>query len=173
MQSKATLLFNDECAVCRHIAHWVESSARLQSGGPSIIVRPIGDDPQALLALHPDLDIWDAYANLHVLMPDGSMKLNGEAVAETLRSLPSTSWLARSFDLRLFGLRPFQSLLNLAYAILSDARPLLGCESCGILPLWLRPFHWIARKLSAVFTAAEHTKYAAHLTPRTARTTTR
>jgi hypothetical protein len=58
----------------------------------------------------PDLDIWDAYANIHLLMPDGSMKLGGEAVAEVLRRLPRSKWLARSFGVSIFGFRPFQVL---------------------------------------------------------------
>jgi hypothetical protein len=70
---------------------------RAGSGETSLIVQPIGDDPDALLALHPDLDIWDAYETIHLLMPDGSMKLGGEAVAEVLRSLPNTKWFAGCF----------------------------------------------------------------------------
>jgi hypothetical protein len=67
-QSKPILLFNDECAVCRHIGHWVQRSAQSQSGDPSIIVQPIGDDPETLRSLNPALDIWDAYATIHVLV---------------------------------------------------------------------------------------------------------
>jgi hypothetical protein len=51
-------------------------------------------------------------------MPDGSMKLGGEAVAEVLRSLPNTKWFAWSFAISIFGFRPFQIILNMAYAIL-------------------------------------------------------
>jgi predicted DCC family thiol-disulfide oxidoreductase YuxK len=144
---KPILLFNDECAVCRVIARWVQNSAERQIEGSSITVRPIGDDPVALRTLSPGLDIWDAYANIHLLMPDGSMKINGEAVAETLRRLPNTRWLASCFNTRLFGRRPFQALLNAAYTILADLRPLLGCESCGIPPPWLRPFHWLVQRI--------------------------
>jgi hypothetical protein len=57
-QIKPILLFNDECAVCRRIGHWVQKSAQSKSGETSIIVQPIGDDPDALRLLHPDLDIW-------------------------------------------------------------------------------------------------------------------
>jgi hypothetical protein len=128
---KPILLFNDECGVCRRIARWVAKSARSASGEVSIIERPIGDDPEALLRLSPDLDIWEAYATIHLLMPDGSMKRGGEAVAEVLRRLSKTRWLARSFSVSVFGVRPFQSLLNLAYIILATVRPLFGCESCG------------------------------------------
>jgi predicted DCC family thiol-disulfide oxidoreductase YuxK len=145
--STPILLFNDECAVCRKIAHWVRNSAERQAGNTSLVVRPIGDDPLVLRALNPALDIWDAYANIHLLMPDGSMMTNGEAVAETLRRLPNTRWLARSFDVGVFGWRPFQTLLNVAYTVLADLRPLLGCESCGIPPPWLRPFHWISQRI--------------------------
>lgn len=166
--SKPTLLFNDECAVCRVIADWVRRSAERQVGGASIIIRAIGDDPQILRTLNPDLDIWDAYANIHLLMPDGSMKTNGEAVAETLRRLPNTRWLARSFRLRLFGRRPFQWLLNGAYTVLADVRPLLGCESCGIPPPWLRPFHWIVQRIKLIFMARIHAVAVPHLTARSA-----
>jgi predicted DCC family thiol-disulfide oxidoreductase YuxK len=164
--SKPILLFNDECAVCRFIAHWVRKSAERQAGGPDIIVRPIGNDPLILRTMNPGLDIWDAYANIHLLMPDGSMRTNGEAVAETLRSLPNTRWLARSFNVRLFGRRPFQAMLNAAYSVLADLRPLLGCESCGIPPPWLRPFHWMFRRIKGISKARSHTATAAHLTTR-------
>jgi predicted DCC family thiol-disulfide oxidoreductase YuxK len=130
-QLKPILLFNDECAVCRHIGHWVQRSAQSKSGETSIVVQPIGDDPERLRSLNPDLDIWDAYATIHVLMPDGSMKLGGEAVAETLKNLPNTKWFAGSFATTVLGFRPFQVGLDAAYAILSDVRPLFGCESCG------------------------------------------
>jgi hypothetical protein len=93
-----------------------------------------------------------AYFFNKFLMPDGSMKLDGKAVAETLRSLSNTKWLARSFDLSLSGLHLFQSLLNLAYAILAGVRPLLGCESRGTAPPWLRPFHWTAQKVTLAVT---------------------
>jgi predicted DCC family thiol-disulfide oxidoreductase YuxK len=136
--TKPILLFNGECAVCRVIAHWVESSARREPGGPKIVERRIGDDPEALLAINPKLDIWDAYETIHLVMPDGSMKVGGEAVADVLRSLPNCRWFAWSFDVRLLGFRPFQTILNLGYVILSDIRPLLGCESCGIPSPWVR-----------------------------------
>ena len=141
------LLYNDECGVCRRIARWVGESARRAPGEPKIVERPIGDDPVALRALDPDLDIWTAYATIHLLMPDGSMKVGGEAVAEVLRRLPNTRWFAWTFAIRLFGFQPFQRLLDLCYAILADVRPLLGCESCGIPSGWLRPFDWMRRHL--------------------------
>jgi hypothetical protein len=40
-------------------------------------------------------------------MPDGAMKLGGEAIAEVLRRLPNTEWFAGIFALRLSGHRPF------------------------------------------------------------------
>jgi len=161
---KPILLFNDECAICRVIAGWVQRSADRQEGGSAIVVRPIGNDPLILRTLNPMLDIWDAYANIHLLMQDGSMKTNGEAVAETLRSLPNTRWLARSFNVRIFGRRPFQAMLNVAYTVLADLRPLLGCESCGIPPPWLRPFHWMGQRITGKRKARNHTTTAAHAT---------
>jgi predicted DCC family thiol-disulfide oxidoreductase YuxK len=143
-QPKPILLFNDECAVCRHIGHWVQSSAKNRSGATSIIVEPIGDDPERLRSLNPDLDIWDAYATIHLLMPDGSMRLGGEAVAEVLRNLSNTKWFAWCFEASIFGLRPFQVVLNMAYAMLSDVRPLFGCESCGKSNV-LRPLQWMTK----------------------------
>ena len=100
--------------------------------------------PEKLRSLNPDLDIWDAYATIHVLMPDGSMRLGGEAVAETLRNLPNTKWFAWSFATTILGFRPFQVVLNVAYAILSDVRPLFGCESCGKSRV-LRPIQWVTK----------------------------
>jgi predicted DCC family thiol-disulfide oxidoreductase YuxK len=169
MQNKPILLFNDECSVCRGIGHWVQNSARNSSGEISIIVQPIGDDPDVLRSLNPNLDIWDAYATIHLLMPDGSMKLGGEAVAEVLRDLSSTKWFAWSFAVSLFGLRPFQIILNLGYAILSDVRPLFGCESCGAPSVWVRPIAWIAKSAKALFGESRRPSPRPHFTPLPAR----
>lgn len=129
--AKPILLFDGECGVCRSIAGWVGTAARNSAGEGTLAERPIGDDPEDLRALNPELDIWDAYATIHVLMPDGSMKLGGEAVAEVLRNVPSTRWIADLCSLGILGVRPFQSLLDLGYLALADVRPILGCESCG------------------------------------------
>jgi predicted DCC family thiol-disulfide oxidoreductase YuxK len=149
--SKPILLFNDECAVCRRIARWVRKSAQNEAGETSIIERPIGDDPAALRALSPDLDIWDAYRTIHLLMPDGSMKQGGEAVAEVLRNLGNTRWFAGIFAVSLLGFRPFQTLLNAAYTVLADVRPLFGCESCGTPSAWLRPMGWLVKSAKTLF----------------------
>ncbi len=71
-------------------------------------------------------------------MPDGSMKLGGEAVAEVLRDLPNTRWFAWLFAVGVFGVRPFQIILNAGYVLLADVRPLLGCESCGTSNVLIR-----------------------------------
>ena len=155
------LLYNDECAVCRSIGHWVKRSAQSKSGEAGIVVQPIGDDPDMLRSLNPDLDIWDAYATIHVLMPDGSMKLGGEAVAEVLRDLPNTKWFAWVFATRIFGFHLFQGVLNVAYTILSDVRPLFGCESCG-KSKWLRPIEWIAKSAKALFGGSPHPSPTPH-----------
>jgi predicted DCC family thiol-disulfide oxidoreductase YuxK len=146
--TKPILLFDGQCGVCRRIARWVHASAQLPSGETSIDERPIGDDPEELRALNPNLDIWDAYATIHVLMPDGSMKLGGEAVAEVFRHLRGTKWLAQSCAFSLFGFRPFQLILNAAYIVLADVRPLFGCESCGTVSGWVKPLHWLFQALS-------------------------
>jgi predicted DCC family thiol-disulfide oxidoreductase YuxK len=158
--AKPVLLFNDECNVCRHIGNWVQKSAQGKSGGPSIIVRPIGDDRQTLRLLNPKLDIWDAYATIHLLMPDGSMKLGGEAVAEVFRRLPNARWFAW-----LFAFKPFQALLNMAYSILSHLRPLFGCESCGAPSSWMKPIRWVVRSGGAIFGKGAHPRPAPHFTP--------
>ncbi len=134
----ATLLYNDECSVCRAVAGWIRASMAPPPAPPSLVVQPIGDDPDALRALLADLDIWDAYATIHLLMPDGSMKLGGGAVAEVLRRLPATHALGGIFDVAVGGVRPLQMLLNGAYTVLADARPLLGCESRGTTSGWVR-----------------------------------
>ena len=144
--SLPVLLYNDECAVCRMIARWVERSGKRAARGPQVLERPIGDDPAALRLLNPALDIWDAYGTIHLIMPDGSMKLGGEAVAEVLRGLPPTRWATGALRWRVLGVRPFQQLLNLAYAALAGVRPLLGCESCGTPRPWMRPLRWLQVK---------------------------
>jgi predicted DCC family thiol-disulfide oxidoreductase YuxK len=170
MQKQTTpiLLFNDECAVCRRIGHWVQRSAQGRSGETSLIVQPIGSDPDALLALHPDLNIWDAYETIHLLMSDGSMKLGGEAVAEVLRRLPNAKWFAGCFTVSIFGFQPFQMILNMSYAILADVRPLFGCESCGT-PSWLRPIGWITKRAKGIFGEKRHPSPTPHFTSLPAR----
>jgi predicted DCC family thiol-disulfide oxidoreductase YuxK len=145
-----TLLYDDECGVCRGIAGWVRTAAR-RDGVSRIDVRPIGEDPQALLALNPGLDIWDAYDTIHLLMPDGSMRLGGQAVAELLRRLPAARWFAWSFALSVFGWHPFQNVLDLGYLILADVRPVFGCESCGTPSAWIRPLVWCTRTMKSWF----------------------
>ncbi len=154
--AKPILLFDDECGVCRHIAAWVARSAQPESGETSIVVRPIGTDPDALRKLNPKLDIWEAYAIIHVLMPDGSMKLGGEAIAEVLRRLRNSRWFAWSFSVSLFGLRPFQLILNMAYTILADVRPLFGCESCGTPRRWVRIIHGSIRWVKSIWSETRH-----------------
>ncbi len=159
------LLFDDECGVCRRIARWVRQSAEGKTGEPSLAVRPIGNDPLELRSLDPDLDIWDAYTTIHLLMPDGSKRLGGEAVAEVLRRLPNTRWLAGSFAIRLFGFRPFQAILNAAYAILADVRPLFGCESCGVPAIWVRPISRTIKWVRGSFGPRRHPSPPPHFTP--------
>jgi predicted DCC family thiol-disulfide oxidoreductase YuxK len=161
-QINPVLLFNDECAVCRSIGRWVEKSAQSKSGETSIVVRPIGDDPGALRLLNPELDIWDAYATIHLLMPDGSMKLGGEAVAEVLRDLRNTKWFAWIFAITIFGIRPFQLALNVAYVILADVRPLFGCESCGKPSFWVRPIAPSIKWVQSIFGKNRAPSVAAH-----------
>jgi hypothetical protein len=156
------LLFNDECAVCRSIGGWVQKSAQSKSGKTSIIVRPIGDDPDELRLLNPDLDIWDAYATIHVLMPNGSMKVGGEAVAEVLCDLRNTEWFAWIFAINILGFRPFQLVLNVAYLILADVRPLFGCESCGKPSFWVRPIAPSIKWVKSIFVKSRAPSVAAH-----------
>jgi predicted DCC family thiol-disulfide oxidoreductase YuxK len=141
MRAHPVLLFDDQCAVCRRIANWVKTSAKNENGDLSLVVRPIGEDPEDLKKLSSNLNIWEAYATIHLVMPDGTLKMGGEAVAEVLRNLPRTKWLARSFSMSLFGVRPFQNILNACYVLLADIRPLLGCESCGAPKFWVKPIH--------------------------------
>lgn len=169
LQSAPILLFNDECGVCRSIASWVKKQAQAGSGATSIVVRPIGQDPEELRALNQDLNIWDAYATIHLLMPDGSMKLGGEAVAEVLRNLPSTRWFTWSFAISIFGIRPVQALLNLAYASLADVRPVFGCESCGTPSPWVRPIRWIVKWVESLFGGIHHLSSSRHLSTLPAR----
>jgi predicted DCC family thiol-disulfide oxidoreductase YuxK len=152
MLQQPVLLYDDECGVCRAIARWVRAAVadlpdgRVgESGG--LTVQPIGEDPAALRRLSPQLDIWEAYATIHLLMPDGSLRRGGEAVAEVLRRVPATRWLARSFTFSLFGWRPFQALLNLGYAALAAVRPVFGCESCGQPAPVLRPLAWLVKRV--------------------------
>jgi predicted DCC family thiol-disulfide oxidoreductase YuxK len=164
--NKPILLYNDECGVCRRIARWVQRSGQNSAGETSIIERPIGDDPQALRSLNPDLDIWEAYATIHLMMPDGSMRRGGEAVAEVLRTLPKTRWFSRSFALSVFGIRPFQIALNAAYAVLAGVRPLFGCESCGTPSLWVRPMAWLVKRVKTLFGTTQPHSTTPHFTRR-------
>jgi hypothetical protein len=143
----------------------VQKSAKDSVGEATLIARPIGDDPVALRTLNPNLDIWEAYATIHVVMPDGSMKVGGEAVAEVFRRLPKTRWFTRSFALGIFGFRPFQAILNLGYLILADVRPLFGCESCGTPSRWIRPIRWLVKWIKTGSTGKDQPKTSPHFSP--------
>jgi predicted DCC family thiol-disulfide oxidoreductase YuxK len=149
--TKSILLFDGECAVCRRIGAWVKKSAKNRAGESSIEERPIGNDPAELRTLNPSLDIWDAYAVIHLLMPDGTMKEGGEAVAEVLRNLPNCRWFSWSFGVTILGCRPFQWMLNIFYEILSELRPLFGCESCGTPSPWMQPIRKSAKWIQSLF----------------------
>ncbi len=171
--ARPILLYNGECAVCRRIAAWVSASAH---GSPALDVRPIGDDPVAIAQLHPGLDIWDAYEVVHLLMPDGSMKTGGAAVAHVLRTLPNTKWLAALLDLHIGGFAPGAWLVNAGYAVLAEIRPLLGCASCGSTGPIIGSVHgalrWLNRWVGTARTASlPHFALASRVTPRN-RTTT-
>jgi predicted DCC family thiol-disulfide oxidoreductase YuxK len=149
---RAILLYNSDCSVCRKLSSWViANDAKSAGGGDLIDERPIGHDPAALTAIHPDLDIWQAYETIHLVMPDGTIKKGGEAVAEVLRRLPDTGWATGLLDISIAGWRPFQAALNLAYTILDRIRPALGCESCGTpAPWWAKPIEWAVKAWKAV-----------------------
>ncbi len=164
--TKPTLLFDGQCAVCRRIALWVQRSAKNRAGESNIVERPIGNDPDELRSLNASLNIWDAYAVIHLLMPDGSMKQGGEAVAEVLRNLPNCRWFAWSFRVGVFGHRPFQWLLNGAYIILSKSRPLLGCESCGTPSQWMQPIRKSAKWVQSLFVKPSEQATKVHSTSR-------
>jgi predicted DCC family thiol-disulfide oxidoreductase YuxK len=156
------LLFNDECSVCRHVAKWVAKFAVTASGEPTVVEQPIGDDPERLRSLNEGLDIWDAYETIHLLMPDGSMKVGGEACGEVFRRMPRTQWLARSLSIDVWGFRPLQELLNVGYVVLSDVRPAFGCESCGTPPAWLAPIVWTKKQLRAISGDASRVSKSLH-----------
>ena len=168
-QTTPILLFDDECAVCRHMANWVKGLARNALGEPTVDVRPIGEDPEALRRLDPTLDIWKVYAKSHLLMPDGSILIAGEAVAEVFRRSPGMTWCAWLFSVQVFKVRPFQSLLDLGYLILSDVRPIFGCKSCGAPALWARPFAWTVKTVQRLAGAKRHALHPPNFTPLAAR----
>jgi hypothetical protein len=94
------------------------------------------------------------------------MKLGGEAVAEVFRDLPGTRWFAWLFAVSVFGLRPFQTILNVAYALLADVRPLFGCESCGTPNSWVRAIRWTLKWVRAFFGRGRHPSTTAHFSTR-------
>jgi predicted DCC family thiol-disulfide oxidoreductase YuxK len=166
--AKPILLFNDKCGVCLRIAHWVQTAAQSNSGDASLIARPIGDDPEVLRSLNPNLNIWDAYATVHVLMPDGSMKVGGEAVAEVLRHVPKARWFAWCFAVSVFGRHPCQAVLDLAYAILADVRPLFGCDGCGTPSFWVVHLRSVIEWIKTIFNGKRRPSPTRHFSVRAA-----
>jgi hypothetical protein len=98
-------------------------------------------------------------------MLDGTMKTGGEAVAEVFRRLPATRLLARCLSVRVLGVRPFQMALNVAYALLDDIRPLLGCESCGRTRPWVRPLQRLGDWAKTLRGDAPAAKPSLHFAP--------
>ncbi len=139
------LLYNDRCATCRKIASWIVRDDSVQHGGKQLVdARAIGGDPKAFAKVVPNLDYYDAYTTPHVVMPDGTVKAGGEAIAEVLMRLPETRWFAWLFKVHVGSWRPFQGMLNGSYYLLDHLRPALGCESCGEreVPWWGKPIAW-------------------------------
>jgi predicted DCC family thiol-disulfide oxidoreductase YuxK len=149
-RDRPILLFNGQCEVCQALSSWVKKQDA--AGGDRIDERPIGDDPEALKAIDPSLDIWDVYKEIHLVMPDGTIKKGGEAVGEVLRRLPHLGFLGPVLDTGAFGVKPAQSALNAAYKILDAARPAIGCKSCGGGPVawWAKPIKWTADLVRAI-----------------------
>lgn len=150
VERRPILLYNDGCQVCRVLSTWVK--AQDAKGKDLIDERPIGHDPEALTALNPNLDIWEVYETIHMIMPDGQVKKGGEAIAEVFKRLPTTSPFAGLFDVSVFGAKPFQRLLDVGYIALDRLRPAIGCESCGGGPVawWAKPVKWTADAVRAV-----------------------
>ncbi len=170
LKSDAAILLDDGgCASRLRIGRWVSASAASGSHPPSLVARPIGDDPDVVRGLNLKLDIWDAYAVVHLLMPDLSMKTGGEAVAEVFRRLPLTRRLAGCFAWGAFGVRPFQLGVNVAYTVLDDVRPLLGCNSCGRTRGWVRPLQRLLTWARGLGTRRPPPAVGAHAAPLPAR----
>jgi predicted DCC family thiol-disulfide oxidoreductase YuxK len=139
---RPVLLFNSQCEVCQVLSSWVKAADL--KGDDLIDERPLPNDPTALKQIHPDLDIWKAYEEIHVVMPDGRLLKGGEAIAEVLKRLPYTSWMSGLFNLEVFGKKPGVAALHVAYKFLDAIRPALGCSSCGGGPVvwWAKPIKW-------------------------------
>jgi hypothetical protein len=83
-----------------------------------------------------------------------------------LRNSPNCKWFAWSFAVSVSGFRPFQAMLNVAYVVLSDVRPIFGCKSCGAPGLWVRPFAWLVKKAKTLFGESPHPDPIPHFTSR-------
>ncbi len=140
--TRPVLLYNSHCEVCQALSSWVKAADLC--GEDLIDERPLPDDPEELARIHPDLDIWKAYEEIHLVMPDGRLEKGGAAIAEVLKRLPNTGWYSWTFDVRLLGARPGVAVLHAAYKFLDAIRPALGCSSCGGGPVvwWARPIRW-------------------------------
>lgn len=168
MQSiESTPLLDDAACVCRHFVVSVRMLAVSGSGHTTIIERPTGTDAELLRTMN--LDTWDAYESIHLLMPDGSMKVGREAVAEVFRKMPHARWLAWAFAVDVYGIRPFQLVLNAGYAVLSDVRPIFGCESCSTQSSWLKPMAWTAERAKALTGGPHRVAPAVHFTSKVRR----
>jgi hypothetical protein len=104
----------------------------------------------------------------HILqvLPDIFVVLEQPAVEhiDCLRHLPGAQWFTGTFAFSVFGFRPFQAILNLAYTILPDLRPLFGCESCGTPSSWMKPIRWVVHSAGAVFGRSRPSSPAPHFT---------
>jgi predicted DCC family thiol-disulfide oxidoreductase YuxK len=133
-RTKPLLLFNARCRPCRLIAAFVLRQEAKNPNGPTMIMRPIGTDEDKLRELHPKLTMDEAYRSPHVLMPDGRLLSDTDAVVEVFNHMPLTKWAAPLWKISLFGWRPFYNQLARAYHRLDQARPAFKCESCGAEP---------------------------------------
>jgi predicted DCC family thiol-disulfide oxidoreductase YuxK len=149
------LLFNGQCETCKVLSAWVKKQDA--KGEDLIDERPIPSKPEALARLNPDLDLWTVHEDIHLLLPDGTVKKGGEAIAEVLKALPNTGWYTWAFDVSVLGMKPGLAALQAGYKVLDAIRPALGCTSCGGGPVvwWAKPIKWTADAIKWVL-GVEH-----------------
>ena len=90
---KAVLVFDGECAFCAKVLEWIR--ARMDAGAFDFI--PCQSDE--LINRFPGIEREACLQAMHLVLPDGSVRIGERAIPHILRRLPRYRWCASFFDL--------------------------------------------------------------------------
>ena len=119
--SRAVLIYDAECPMCRASALWV---MRLALSRGALEILPCRSPARA--ARYPQISETACLAAMQLALPDGRILAGADAVPELLRRIRGLGWLATVFALP--GMRP---LARAVYGWIARNRMRISCGLAG------------------------------------------